>query len=92
MPGPLVDVELNEFDADGRQVRFAISPFGSSETREERIARLESIGSLDPGCDTCVRHFYPASDPASVFHPGHKPSRLCRMGGRRPHCTCKACW
>jgi hypothetical protein len=40
------------------------------------------------GCSTCV---------AQMFHanrggPAHDPQPTCRMGGLRPHCTCRGCW
>lgn len=87
--GPLIDKSLEKFDADGRQTVFAISPFGASETREERLERWQQMGTYDPDCETCrevTRH--PTLDP---FMPSHKPSSMCRSG-KRPHCTCSACF
>jgi hypothetical protein len=86
---PLTDASLNEYDEHGVQTRFAISPFGASETRAERIARWEAAGSLDPDCPGC-REFYehPRLDP---FAPHHRPGRMCESG-KRPHCTCPLCW
>ena len=63
------------------------------ETSEERIARLEQLGYLDPNCKTCVEIFYPAYKHGYmiVFTPSHKPSRRCESG-KRPHCTCDVCF
>lgn len=86
---PLVDFTLNEFDANGVQTRFAISPWGNSETREERITRWTESGFADPECPGCVeilRH-----PTLSAFAPSHRPSPMCRSGAR-PHCTCDACF
>jgi hypothetical protein len=88
---PLIDKSVECFDADGRQTVFAIAPFGTFETRTERIVRLEAMGSLDPACATCQAEFYPAPDPALVFAPRHRASPHCRSG-KRPHCTCPGCW
>ena len=89
MGTPLVDRSLAEFDADGNQTVFPISPFGNSETRAERIARWEAMGHLDPNCGAC-REFYdhPTLTP---FAPNHRPNSYCRSGGR-PHCTCDGCF
>ena len=86
---PLIDVSLAEFDEDGRQVVFPISPFGASETRAERIARLEAMGSIAPDCAAC-REFYEHKtlDP---FAPRHTASGGCRSG-KRAHCTCDGCF
>lgn len=89
MGQPLIDVSLNEFDEDGRQVVFAVSPFGASETRAERIARLEAAGNLSPSCPGC-REFY-AHPTLGPFAPSHRPNPYCRSG-KRPHCTCDACF
>jgi hypothetical protein len=86
---PMTDERLNEFAADGTQTRFAISPFGSSETRAERIERLEKMGVIEPGCAGC-REFY-AHPTLSPFAPRHRPGTYCQSG-RRPHCTCPTCW
>ena len=60
------------------------------ELREEKIARLEASGDLDPNCITCQKYFYtdPNVDP---FAPRHKASSLCESG-HRPHCTCDTCF
>jgi hypothetical protein len=69
---------------------------GATESEVERISK----GALDrivaeaklrfgnnrahPDCDYCLT--------VSVFGgPGHEPSSLCRSG-KRPHCTCSACF
>jgi hypothetical protein len=86
---PLIDSSLNEYDESGVQVRFAIAPFGSSETRAERIKRWEEMGSLDPNCAACQEFYnHPTLSP---FAPSHRPSSRCRSGGRA-HCTCDACF
>jgi hypothetical protein len=86
---PLIDTTLNEYDQDGRQTRFAISPFGNSETREERLTRWQEIGSYDPECPMCAT--IPAHPTLDPFQPSHAPNPRCRSG-RRPHCTCDACF
>lgn len=85
----MIDPSLNEFDEDGRQTVFAISPRGASETRAERLARWERTGTYDPACPGCAGIAeHPTLDP---FQPRHRASRLCRSGGRN-HCTCDACF
>lgn len=86
---PLTDKSVERFADDGKQTVFAISPYGASETREQRIARWEAMGSIAPGCPSC-REFYdhPTLD---AFAPRHRASRYCRSGGR-PHCTCDLCF
>jgi hypothetical protein len=86
---PMIDAALNEFDADGMQTRFAISPFGASETREERLARWQEIGAYDPDCPQCAP--IPKHPTLMPFMPRHNPNPRCRSGGR-PHCTCDACF
>jgi hypothetical protein len=48
---------------------------------------LEKFGRKNPAhpdCEACLR--------ASVFGgPSHEPSRMCRSG-KRPHCSCDACF
>jgi hypothetical protein len=85
----LIDVTLNEFDEHGHQTVFAIAPFGNSETRAERIARWEAMGTLDPTCSAC-KEFY-EHPTLSPFAPSHKPGSHCRSG-KRPHCTCDGCF
>lgn len=89
MTGPLIDTSVEQFDTDGRQLVFAISPFGASETRAERIARMEAMGSLVPGCAGC-REFY-EHPRLAPFAPSHRSGARCRSGGR-PHCTCDTCF
>lgn len=86
---PLVDRSVEEFDEDGKQLVFAIAPFGNSETRAERLERLEKLGSYDPNCKACeelARH-----KTLSPFMPSHKANPHCRSGGRN-HCTCDGCF
>ena len=87
---PLVDFELAEFDEAGLQQVFPISPFGNSETRAERIERLEKLGHIDPDCALCQREFYPHPS-LSPFAPRHKASERCESG-QHPHCTCDTCF
>jgi phage FluMu protein Com len=62
------------------------------ETREEALARMESQGMLDPKCPGC-QEAYQVLDrmPFNVFMPSHKASKYCKSG-KRPHCTCDACF
>ena len=86
---PLIDRDLDQFDADGNQTVFAISPFGNSETRAQRLERLTAMGTYDPDCKSCeelAKH--PTLNP---FMPSHKPVSTCRSGAR-PHCTCDSCF
>lgn len=59
------------------------------ETREEKIARLEASGELDPECLGC-KEFYAHPD-VSPFAPRHKAKTGCESGGE-PHCTCDSCF
>lgn len=59
------------------------------ESREQKIARLEASGDLDPGCHGC-REFY-AHPTLTPFAPPHKASRSCESG-KRAHCTCDSCF
>lgn len=89
MGKPLIDRSVERFDEDGVQTVFAISPFGASETRAERLKRFEELGVYDPSCPQCealAKH--PTLDP---FMPRHKASPHCRSG-KRPHCSCDACF
>jgi hypothetical protein len=63
------------------------------ESKEDRITRLEQLGYLDPACLKCQRDWYPAlRDTGEMpFAPSHKPSPRCESG-KRPHCTCDACF
>ena len=86
---PLIDKSVERFDEDGTQAVFAISPFGASETRAERLARWQAMGLYDPDCRQCAAILeHPTLDP---FMPRHKPGARCQSG-RRPHCTCPTCW
>lgn len=89
MSQPLVDVSLAVFDAAGLQQVFPISPFGATETRAERIQRLEVLGVLAPDCETCKPAY--AHPTLSAFMPQHKAGAFCRSG-KRPHCTCDGCF
>lgn len=86
---PLIDQSVERFEPDGKQTVFAISPFGNSETRDKRIARLERLGVIDPGCSYC-REFYDHPRLAP-FAPSHRASARCQSGGRA-HCTCDTCF
>lgn len=59
--------------------------------REALIAKLEASGFLDPACGECQAHLYPAEDPRRVFYPNHRALSSCQSG-KRPHCTCDACF
>lgn len=89
MGQPLIDSALNAFDAEGYQTVFAISPFGNSETRAERLARWEASGFIDPNCPGCREQY--AHPTLNAFMPSHKPGGGCRSGSR-PHCTCDSCF
>lgn len=80
---PLVDRGVERFDAAGVQQVFAISPFGASETRAERLARWEAQGFYDPNCAACAT--IPAHPTLSPFQPSHRSKH-------RPHCTCDGCF
>jgi hypothetical protein len=88
MPTPLIDVTVSRFE-NSMQTVFPISPFGASETRAERIARMERLGVIDPDCETCK----PAYDhpTLSAFMPQHRAGSWCRSG-KQPHCTCDGCF
>lgn len=89
MRQPLVDVDLARFDENGMQTVFPIAPFGASETRAERIARLEALGTISPGCPSC-QEFY--AHPRLMPHaPSHRASNRCQSG-KRAHCTCDTCF
>lgn len=89
-PGePIIDRSLEVFDDDGRQLVFAIAPFGASETREERLRRWELDGIYDPECPGCKT--IPEHPTLTPFQPHHKALPSCRSGGRH-HCTCPVCW
>lgn len=64
-------------------------PTMSADERAARIARMENLGMLDPNCLSC-REFYdnPRVQP---FAPNHLASPGCESG-KRPHCTCDACF
>lgn len=61
-----------------------------TETREQKIARLEASGDLDPNCALCKSEFYPHPK-LEPFAPAHKASSYCRSG-KRAHCTCDTCF
>jgi hypothetical protein len=67
-----------------------------SETDQERIARWEACGDLDPNCDFCRREFYDQPQPVGQrvelpFMPRHKAMPHCRSG-KHDHCTCDTCF
>jgi hypothetical protein len=84
---PDLDPTLNECE-NGVQVRFPLFD-GGSETRAERIARMEAAGRLDPNCALC-REFYEHPSLAP-FAPDHKANPYCESG-KHPHCTCDRCF
>lgn len=86
---PLIDVSLNQFDAEGYQTVFAICPFGNSETRAERLLRWAEMGVYHPDCKSCEE--LAAHLTLMALAPSHKASVMCRSGSR-PHCTCDACF
>lgn len=59
------------------------------ETKEQKIARLEAAGMIDPNCRGC-REWY-EHPTASPFAPSHQASSNCESG-QRPHCTCDTCF
>lgn len=86
---PLVDKSVEYFTADGTQLVFAITPFGASETRQDRLDRLQEMGRFDPNCSYCSELFnHPTLSP---FMPSHTASVRCRSG-RHNHCTCDTCF
>lgn len=62
---------------------------------EDYIKVCETIGSIDPNCETCKEIYYPAiakgEDISSIFAPRHKASDRCKSG-KRSHCTCDSCF
>lgn len=60
----------------------------TEQARADTIARMENTGSINPDCETCRQHFYPAQNPANVFAPRHTP----RCGAHYAHCTCDRCF
>ncbi len=63
------------------------------ETIEERIARYEKYGIINPSCKTCQEVFYPALKCGEIviMAPKHIASNYCESG-KRPHCTCDICF
>jgi hypothetical protein len=61
-----------------------------NETKEQRLARLESAGVIDRECAGCSE-WYELPVNAFPFAPSHKASKFCESG-KRPHCTCDACF
>ena len=61
----------------------------TEKQRQERIKRMERMGLLDPDCSGC-REFY-KHPTVSPFAPNHNASEGCESG-KRPHCTCDACF
>lgn len=58
-------------------------------TKQQRLDNLERLGSLVPGCPACQEFYdHPEGDP---FAPLHRASDACESG-KRPHCTCDACF
>jgi hypothetical protein len=65
----------------------------ASSEHQELLDRLIRLGSVDPNCATCANSIIPAVKTTGQvpFQPSHRASPMCRSG-RRPHCTCDACW
>jgi hypothetical protein len=61
----------------------------AAETRDQKRARLEAMGVLVPDCPGC-EEFYAHPD-FNPFAPRHRNSSYCESG-KRPHCTCDACF
>lgn len=62
----------------------------TAEQREERIKKMESVGWIAPDCEACRPVYEDPEAKEPMVH--HRPSRCCRVGGVRPHCTCRACF
>ena len=63
----------------------------STETREEAIERWEGQGLLVKDCPGCKEYYEFNGKPADLMAPRHSPSIQCQSG-KRPHCTCDACF
>lgn len=86
---PLIDASLARFDENGIQTIFPIMPFGATETRAERITRMEQIGIIAPDCSFCREAYEHPT--LSAFQPSHTAGARCRSG-KRNHCTCDGCF
>lgn len=83
------DLDRIEVDADGAYARFFVTGFERAGwTAEAQVDRLlsGSIGAqvVHPTCAQCVSI-------GDGHGPRHTASRRCQSG-KRPHCTCDACW
>lgn len=60
---------------------------------DELFLVLEKAGDLDPNCETCRTHFYPAirAGKGMPFAPRHRASSMC-PSGKRTHCSCDTCF
>jgi hypothetical protein len=80
-------LESRRIEEECDRERIVVVP----ETRAQAIARWESQGWLVPGCPGCEERYAAAAGPGSVHGPNHTASRRCDSG-KRPHCSCDACW
>jgi hypothetical protein len=73
-------------------VPFETDPAVFVETVEQRIARYEEGGTLDPKCGGCTEHYAAIRRTGEMaFAPRHKASQRCESG-RRNHCSCSTCF
>lgn len=57
-----------------------------------QIIRMESVGTLEPGCPTCERTYESMrAGKGRPMMPSHKASSGCESGSRN-HCTCDTCF
>ena len=65
------------------------------EAIEDYIKKITESGDYDPDCKTCKNVIQPelvlGFKLSDIFCPNHKPSKNCKSG-KRPHCTCDACF
>jgi len=70
---------------------FVKNALTEDESREQMIQRWEKEGWLDPKCPSCKEFYDSPRKPCDVFAPNHKANSWCESG-KRPHCTCDACF